>query len=281
MPFLSLVDRVLDHKVLLNFLAFTDLPSVRLVNCNMEAVLVDGKIWLACAKTALPGFDFCSEHFELPLRCRFMALVLALMKAVQTEDPQVPIHGKADIEKLCKHLDNARQVAASQRLVEGGIANFFVARMRFPDQNLNKDFASHMSFATPITLPAALGGRFLRFHFALWCGVLYVAARDDKLEANSIAPFYPMQKKLFPRCSDMTMCLVSVDSSLLMHYRELSISINGPWEPALTGMLTLKQGRPAAAEALTRGVLCVFCIRNTERIKSSRFAQYLNLDIAV
>ena len=278
MSFTIMAEYKFTYEIILPFLAFTELPNVRRVNCQMETTLVSGKVWHACAKNALSNFEFCCEHFEQPQLRRFIALVLALIKAVPTEGPQVPFHGKAHVQKLCKTLDSAKQLAASQRLMEGGMANSFIAHVRFPGENmiaaLNKEQVK-MSFAMPVTFPGALGADYLHIHFAFRGGIFYVAARNDGLHADSI----PMHQTTHGQFRSLiAMGLVSVDPNLLMDFRGLSMLLNGPWEPALFGMLSLTKGKPAAAKALAHGVLCVFCVRNSAPKESTCMANFLNLE---
>ena len=130
--------------------------------------------------------------------------------------------------------------------------------------------------AAPVTLSGALGEGELHLHFALRGGVLYVAARNDTLQPDLFEVTHNNQQRLRPQSSDITIGFVGVDSNLLMHYRDLSMIINGPWEPAFSGMLHLMKGKSAAAQALARGILCVFWVHNSKQKQSNHIANYLN-----
>ena len=204
-----------------------------------------------------------------------MALVFALIKGLPSQGSQLPFQTKAHINKLSKHLGNAQQVVASQRLVDGSTANSFIAPVRFPGENiiatLDPTFLQSV-VAAPVTLSGALGEGELHLRFALRGGVLYVAARNDTLQPDLFEVTHNNQQRLRPQSSDITIGFVGVDSNLLMHYRDLSMIINGPWEPAFSGMLHLMKGKSAAAQALARGILCVFWVHNSKQKQSNQIA---------
>ena len=186
---------------------------------------------------------------------------------------------------MCRDLDNARHLAVSQRSTEGGIAKFFLAQLQFPHEGiiaaLDKE-GDTMLYGTPIVLPGTLGFGGLRPHFAFRCGIMYVACSNDNLQTKSIefpmTTYQAVQDNVGLDANNLMMGLVSADSNLLLQYRGLSMSVNGPGVPALSGMLDFMRGKRAAAEALKRGAICAFCIHNGRPNNSVRVVNCLHLD---
>jgi len=83
----------------------------------------------------------------------------------------------------------------------------------------------------------------------------------------------------FPSTADMSLDMTSVDPQVIMHYRGLSMTVDGPFEEAFPGMMSFAGGAAAASDALVQGVLCVFVARSGEPKATRPMGNYLNLEI--
>jgi len=295
MSLCALFARNLVCQSLAEFLSVTDLAQVQALSPVALSALEGSSAWLKSASAALPTFQLCPDLLGTANRSQFLALMKTLASVSTADGCEIPLASIADAQKMSKMLTNVNKAAAGHLAKGGSTAHIALAKIHFDSATIEAAFESaraadrhgggetDLCFGTAVTIPGTSGrggGAPLRLHFGWQDGALMLSARDDDLASSSID--MPQDQGFlyddFAGQAPLTLDLMSVSTALTLSYRGMAMQTNSPWQAAASGIFALTRGKAAARDALTRGLVCVICVRDGMPEHSTYLAKTLHLD---
>eukprot|EP00927_Polykrikos_kofoidii_P006081 TRINITY_DN12456_c0_g1_i1.p1 TRINITY_DN12456_c0_g1~~TRINITY_DN12456_c0_g1_i1.p1 ORF type:complete len:320 (+),score=48.20 TRINITY_DN12456_c0_g1_i1:59-1018(+) len=272
------------------------------------------EVWASLASAVCHGLAFNLKLFEPCCRPQLLSLMPAFLSVCVAQGSRIVIGTIEEARSISKHVDNARRSAASH-VANGGHAQVLLSHLRFPSEGLadelNKSswsinharaarehLAMHMSEekllagADSIVVgvpPGLVGAPGDEENEPKWsasaCRVkIQMAMVAGGLLASADAePIVVVEQSYNEREFEMTMPRMTVDLATVcpdvtIHLRGFVLELNGAARHSSTCIFFLPKGTAVAAEALSQGVVCVFCLRSGSVVPKPIWAQTLNID---
>jgi len=295
----AILPRKLACLSVVKFLYLADLSQVQALNLVARSTLEDANAWLESASKDLPKFRLCRSLFFPACRAEFMKFFKTYLGAAVAHGCKVRLETMDEARKMAKLLGNAQRAAARHAARGGSLAQVLVGKLAFDRNTIDAAFeetlnpengqgALDLCLGTTVALPIAgrrHGTAPLRLHFAWQGGSLLVSARDDNMPSASIEvprDYYPIYRGFPDEGSrsqkPLTLDVISLSRALTLNHRGVAVHKNTAWQAAASGIFAVAKGEEAARRALTRGVLCIICVRDGMPEHSTYLAKTLNLD---
>jgi len=279
----------------LPFLEIFDLPRLDGVDMSSHCACTHSSAWKDGSIRALPGFTLQPALFELSNRKEFMKFFPSLAKAIVMRGVPVPVESVDDAQRLTKLLRGANNSALTHMKSNGRSASVFIGFLQFQGESIEHALveqrhvpamqdADEMEEPTchslPITVPTpgaskskiSPANNYCAFDIEFgWQGGSFMVRAPAKLDA--------MEGAISD--SSVTVDIACMNPMLTLHQRGVEACTDGEWTQATSGICAFPKGRAAAAHSLSRGVLCVLCVKEgAPRISapSLRVSQALHLD---
>jgi len=227
-------------------------------------------------------------------RSFIVRLFRELQQPLVAVDPNAPLHLEEPsvVERLIKFLHRANRLEQVSLLVRRNPGQIVVSRMRFPEEFLAAALEpSHdpvpefraqgeppLCIGDVLSLRANLldelhGGAQrsdvalpsgLALHLGWHSGHFHVAASHDFEHFEGV----------------ITLDFAACTSAVMLHFREIDVIVNGPWQTCGTGLFAMTSGRTKAIAALSSGVPCVIHARGAHQSSQRPYgiAHSLHLD---
>ncbi|CAE8618847.1 unnamed protein product [Polarella glacialis] len=286
----AVVVRPTTAHCLLGYLGLFDLPHFQATCTDSSLALAGADLWHGCLVREQPKLEIDPKLLEP--ECR--RAILTAMPGIYRSAVSGPVEIKSaeEAQRLSKQLEIAERTAASHMAVGGKVAHVVVARPRFSgsmlDTALDKTLPGKksggykaMCFASPFRCPpvppanpsaaesAEAPATAVSIQFVWRNGSLLIGAweeddassaeeqEDEGDEEDDDSLDEPM-----PVFRLLAMDVLSASPELLLQYRGVGITLNGPLNKAQSGVYNPTRGKEAAIEALSNGLLCVLCLRD-------------------
>eukprot|EP00440_Ansanella_granifera_P052609 gb/GFBE01057040.1/.p1 GENE.gb/GFBE01057040.1/~~gb/GFBE01057040.1/.p1 ORF type:complete len:332 (+),score=60.39 gb/GFBE01057040.1/:1-996(+) len=289
----AVAQRPTTAEFLWPYLSLFDLPRLQLACRRLQTVLVGPGPWQTCLGKEQPKLRLSPELLEPGCRSQCLKAMPGIYRATLS-GATVEIKSLEEVRGLTKQLETAERTAASHFAGGGKTAHIVVARPRFSghmlETALDKILPGRkaggykaMCFASPFRCPPVPPDTppppgssestvtAVSIQLVWRTGALLIGAwEDDASSAEEDISDEDEEDEGDDDSTDDTMPvfrLLSVDvlsasPDLLLHYRSINITLNGPLNKAQSGVYNPTRGRDAAIQALSDGLLCVVCLKD-------------------
>lgn len=295
MSFSSMTSMMMLENHVLPFLEIFDLPRLDGVDMSLHIACTSSNAWKDGSIQALPGFTLQPALFDLSNRKELMKFFPSLAKAIVMMGAPVPVESVKDAHRLAKLLRGANNSALTHMKNDGRSASVFVGFLQFGESvehalveqrhisgmqqtDEREEPTCHHSLPIAVPKPEASNSKFspadtdcaFDIEFG-WQGGSFMARAQAKFDLMEAAI----------SDSSVTVDIACMDPRLTLHQRGVEACTDGQWTRATSGICAFPKGSAAAAQSLSRGVLCVFCVKEgAPRISAplSRVSHALHLD---
>lgn len=263
---------------------------------SMHGECTQSNAWKDGAIRALPGFALQPALFELSRRKEFMKFFPSLAKAIVMRGAIVPVESVEDAQRLTKLLCGANTSALTHMKKYGRSACVFLGCLQFQGDSIEHALFEHRQalertqdadeveeptcHSLPISVPTSEVSK-SKFSLASTHSAFNI---EFGWQGGSLMVRAPAKLDLMegtPSDSSVTVDIACIDPMLTLHQRGIETCTGGEWTPATSGICAFPKGRAAAAHSLSRGVLCVLCVKEgAPRVSSPslRISQALHLE---
>lgn len=293
---------LLENHVL-PFLEIFDLPKLNGTAISMHRECAQSSAWKDAAVRALPGFELQPALFELSQRTEFLKFFPSLATAVVMTGATVPVRSVDDAQRISKLLGGANNSALAHMKKRGRSARVFLGYLQFQAESIEHALVEHRNGSEgiqdteedeepifcpslPIAVPVPEVSK-SKLPSTNTKEPLDIAQQPLDIEfgwqGGSLMVRAPTKLDVMEDATDksVTVDIACMDPMLTLHQRGVEACTDGEWTPATSGICAFPKGRAAAAHSLSRGVLCVLCVKEgAPRISfpTLRISQALHLE---